>query len=249
MRTMLGVCLVGAGDRWSWSLVVAGGCLRAPPAARQPAASSTGRRARGLERAGHRRARRARRADASPRRSRARRGARARVSPRAGSLLPDGPAAASGRGRAVARWSAHARSRSIAHRACTASVTSAAGSSRRRRPTYRALLEAYAAGVNAGLAALGARAARVSRPARDTRAVEARGHDPDRARDVQHAAGPSGAFEATFGTLADTVPPAMYDFLTARGSEWDAPVDGRAASRGRRFPAPDVFDLRRITDA
>ena len=46
--------------------------------------------------------------------------------------------------------------------------------------------------------------------------------------------GRQAQFEATFGTLADTVPPAMYEFLTARGSEWDAPLNGD------RFPRPPI---------
>ena len=47
--------------------------------------------------------------------------------------------------------------------------------------------------------------------------------------------GRQAQFEATFGTLRDTLPPAMYDFLTARGSEWDAPVTG---GRFLRPPVP-----------
>ena len=55
--------------------------------------------------------------------------------------------------------------------------------------------------------------------------------------------GRQAAFEATFGTIADELPPAMYDFLTARGSEWDAPLVGEAFKRPP-IPGADIFDLR-----
>jgi penicillin amidase len=50
-------------------------------------------------------------------------------------------------------------------------------------------------------------------------------------------------FEATFGALRDALPPAMYAFLTAIGSEWDAPISGGRFTRPP-VPAADVFNLR-----
>lgn len=112
-------------------------------------------------------------------------------------------------------------------------------------PGYRAILTAYAEGVNAGLAAL---------------------HDvppeyvllnkrPEKWKPedtiltilamFNTLQGRQASFEAAFGTLADTMPPAMFDFLAARGSEWDAPVTGGRLPRPA-IPGANVFDLRTI---
>ena len=48
--------------------------------------------------------------------------------------------------------------------------------------------------------------------------------------------GRQAQFEMTFGSMRDTLPPPMYAFLTAIGSEWDAPITGG------RFTRPDVPD-------
>ena len=72
---------------------------------------------------------------------------------RAGPLLPDGPVAAPGGGRVVgAVWRGGARSRTGA-RGASVSAPSRGGSSKRRPADERAVIEAYARGVNAGLAA------------------------------------------------------------------------------------------------
>jgi penicillin amidase len=113
----------------------------------------------------------------------------------------------------------------------------------RATPEYRSVLEAYADGVNAGVAALAAAPVEYM--------VLRATPDPWRAEDsiltvlamFNTLQGRQAAFEASIGTLADTVPPAMFDFLAARGSEWDAPVTG---GRFLRPPIPDAatFDLR-----
>jgi penicillin amidase len=102
-------------------------------------------------------------------------------------------------------------------------------------PAYRALLEAYAAGVNAGLAALQA-------PPPEylvLRQTPAPWQPEDSILTILAMFGTlqgrQAQFEATFGTLADTVSPAMYAFLSARGSEWDAPITG---GRFLRPPIP-----------
>jgi penicillin amidase len=101
-------------------------------------------------------------------------------------------------------------------------------------PAYRSLLDAYAAGVNAGLAAMPA-------PPPEylvLRATPAPWKPEDSILTVLAMFGTlqgrQAQFEATFGTLADTLSPSMYAFLTARGSEWDAPVTGG------RFPRPPL---------
>lgn len=110
-------------------------------------------------------------------------------------------------------------------------------------PTYRAILQAYARGVNEGLGALGAAPIEYF--------VLGTSPEPWQVEDTVLTAlamfntlqGRQGLFEATFGTLADTLPPAMYDLLTARGSEWDAPMTGGRFPRPA-IPTADVFDLR-----
>jgi penicillin amidase len=105
---------------------------------------------------------------------------------------------------------------------------------------YRKVLEAYADGVNAGLASLAAapieyHVLRVS-PERwkpeDTILTLLAMFNTLQGRQAQ--------FEATFGTMRDALPSPVYDFLTARGSEWDAPVTG---GRFMRPPVPDARAL------
>jgi penicillin amidase len=116
----------------------------------------------------------------------------------------------------------------------------------RTSPAYRAILEAYAAGVNAGLRALAApppeylvlRQTPAPWMVEDTILTILAMFNTLQGRQAQ--------FEATIGTLAETMPPAFFDFLTARGSEWDAPVTGGRFARPP-IPGPDVYDLRTTT--
>jgi penicillin amidase len=54
-----------------------------------------------------------------------------------------------------------------------------------------------------------------------------------------------GEYEATLATMHDILPPAMVDFLTPRGSEWDAPLVGDAFEPPP-IPGADVYNLRAI---
>ncbi len=108
----------------------------------------------------------------------------------------------------------------------------------------RAYLEAYAAGVNAGLAALGAPpfeylALRVTpapwRPEDAALAslamfVTLQGNQPER--------------ESVVGLMRDLLPAGLASFLDSRGSEWDSPVEGGTFAT-LPLPGPDVFDLRK----
>ena len=93
-------------------------------------------------------------------------------------------------------------------------------------PAYRAILEAYAGGVNAGLASL--------HDVPPEYLVLNATPQPWKPEDTiltilamfNTLQGRQAAFEQSFGTLADTLPPPLYEFLAARGSEWDAPVTG-----------------------
>jgi penicillin G amidase len=107
----------------------------------------------------------------------------------------------------------------------------------------RALLEAYTAGVNAGLDALGARPFEYLMLRQDP---------------VRWSADDSllvvlsmfvtlqetdGAYESTLATMSEVLPPQMFAFMAPRGSEWDAPVVGDAFATAP-IPGPEVYDLR-----
>ena len=107
----------------------------------------------------------------------------------------------------------------------------------------RTILEAYTAGVNAGLQAL------------DTppfeylllRQTPAPWAQEDSLLVVLSMfvtlQDPDGEYEATLATMHDVLPQAMFDFLTPRGSEWDTPLVGDAFAVPP-IPGPDVYDLR-----
>ncbi|MFY9820595.1 MAG: penicillin acylase family protein [Thermoanaerobaculia bacterium] len=114
----------------------------------------------------------------------------------------------------------------------------------RAKPEDRALLEAYAAGVNAGLAALGDKpfeyVALLADPA------------PWKPEDSILAVmamflelnDGTGSREADLGVLQKRVPPGLFDFLAPRGTEWDAPLVGSAITPPP-IPGPEVLDLRK----
>jgi penicillin G amidase len=108
----------------------------------------------------------------------------------------------------------------------------------------QAVLAAYTEGVNAGLSALAEKpfeylALRVD-PA------------PWRIEDsilVVHAMffelhDEDGSWESDLGTLHDTLPREMFEFLAPPGTEWDAPLVGEAFA-APAIPGPEVFDLRK----
>ncbi len=110
---------------------------------------------------------------------------------------------------------------------------------------WRSVIDAYTAGVNGGLAALGAH------PFEYTLLGAA--PEPWRNEDAiltilamfNTLQGRQPAFERTVGQMRAALPAPLVRFLTVAGSEWDAPVSGRRASRPR-IPGPDVIDLRSI---
>ena len=107
-------------------------------------------------------------------------------------------------------------------------------------------LAAYARGVNAGLASLGARPCEYwllrTRP------------EPWLPEDIvlcvfamyldlQSA---DGDFESALGVVHDVLPSALAAFVAANGTTWDAPLVGPAFETPA-IPGPDVVDLRRAT--
>ena len=107
----------------------------------------------------------------------------------------------------------------------------------------RRLLEAYAAGANAGLAALW------SRPF-EYLLLRARPEPwiPEDSVLVNLAMfldlhDETGGHDAALGVMQDTLPTALFDFLAREGTEWDAPIEG-GPSPAVAIPGPDVVDLR-----
>ena len=111
-----------------------------------------------------------------------------------------------------------------------------------------ALLDAYAAGVNAGLDGLGARPFEYfilqSKPQPWTSedcilvgyAMFLTLNDERARRDVQR------------GLAHRILPPQVYHWMYPHGTEWDAPMQGDARPHAE-IPGPDVYDLRDSTRA
>jgi penicillin amidase len=107
----------------------------------------------------------------------------------------------------------------------------------------RALLDAYADGVNAGLAELG--------PAPPEYLLLRAEPRPWAAVDTMlvvlsmylELQDERGRRESDLGLMADLLPLELVEFLVPRGTEWDAPLVGEAFATPP-VPPPDVFDLR-----
>ncbi len=111
-------------------------------------------------------------------------------------------------------------------------------------PADQALIAAYAAGVNAGLAALSAppfeylllRTAPEPWRPEDTPLVVYAMY-----LDLQ---GQQWLRESARGVLRDSLPPELAAFLAPPGTEWDAPLQGEPFP-APPLPGPAIFDLRR----
>jgi len=107
----------------------------------------------------------------------------------------------------------------------------------------RALVEAYAAGVNRGLSSLGSNPFEYLLLRTDPApwlpedsilvllAMFIQLHDS------------SGRRESSIGVMHDVLPPKLVEFLLPRGTEWDAPLMGNPFPQPP-VPGPEVFDLR-----
>ncbi len=112
----------------------------------------------------------------------------------------------------------------------------------------QAILSAYTAGVNAGLAALGAppfeylalRVAPLPWREEDSLLCALAMY-----RDLQ---GRQAWHDSVLGLLRETLPPELAAFLAPVGTEWDAPVEGGAIPMPP-VPGPEVVDLRRAKPA
>jgi penicillin amidase len=110
-------------------------------------------------------------------------------------------------------------------------------------PADRELLDAYAAGANAGLQSLAA--------APFEYLVLRQTPQPWKPEDSLLVVlsmfvtlqDDDGSYEATLGTMQERLPAAMVEFLAPRGSEWDTPLIGPAFALPS-IPGADVYDLR-----
>lgn len=110
-------------------------------------------------------------------------------------------------------------------------------------PPEIALVRAYAEGVNAGLGSLKARPFEYML----LRVPPAPWLEEDTVLctlamfiTLQDSKGEN---ESALGVMRDVLPPALYDFLTPQGTEWDAPMVGAAVAQPP-IPGPEVLDLR-----
>ncbi len=107
----------------------------------------------------------------------------------------------------------------------------------------RALLDAYAAGVNAGLASLDAKPFEYY-----LLGVDPVPWQPEDSALVMFSMyldlqGNDFRDEVALGLMHDTLPPEMFAFLAPPGTEWDAPIQGEAFETPA-IPGPEVFDTR-----
>ncbi len=109
----------------------------------------------------------------------------------------------------------------------------------------RQLLDAYVEGVNAGLDALDAPPFEYL--VLGTEPKPWSGEDSLLAGYAMYLdlQGNGGHRESVYGLAHDLLPPALYEFLAARGTEWDAPIDGEMLATPA-IPAPEDFDLRAL---
>jgi penicillin amidase len=113
-------------------------------------------------------------------------------------------------------------------------------------PAEKALLDAYVAGVNAGLASLGSRPWEYQLLRSQPRAWTA--EDSLLAAFSMYLSlnDSTGSVERTRAALHETLPAEMFAFLHPYGTSWDAPLTG-GTWQAPPIPSADVFDLRKQT--
>lgn len=106
----------------------------------------------------------------------------------------------------------------------------------------RKVLDAYVAGVNAGLATLGAKPFEYILLRTEPAAWRAEDSVLVLLTMFIELQDDTGRHEAALGLMHDVLPEPLYDFLVPRGTEWDAPIVGGPVG-DPLMPGPDVFDL------
>lgn len=111
-------------------------------------------------------------------------------------------------------------------------------------PEYRAELDAYAAGVNAGLTALGAVPFEylALRTTPEPWTVEDSYLTAIAMSVTLQAA--QADYEETLGAMHDVLPAPLFEFLAGRSSDWETPIAGDPFPVPP-IPGPEVYDLRK----
>jgi penicillin G amidase len=112
-------------------------------------------------------------------------------------------------------------------------------------PAERDEFTAYADGVNAGLASLGAAPFEYLMLRTSPEAWRAEDSMLVLLSMWSTLQGGQFDYERTLGSLADHVPGPLFEFLAGRATDWEAPIDGPPLDVPP-VPGPDVFDLRRV---
>ena len=110
-------------------------------------------------------------------------------------------------------------------------------------PRDRAILDAYAAGVNAGLAALGEKPFEYLLLRQDPRAWRADDSLLVVLSMFITLQDTDGSYEAALATMSDVLPREMFAFMAPRGTDWDTPVVGEPFAIPP-IPGPDIYDVR-----
>ena len=110
-------------------------------------------------------------------------------------------------------------------------------------PGWRAMLEAYTAGVNSGLKQLRTAPFEYALLRQEPREWLVEDSVLVVLSMFITLQDPDGSYEATVGTMHDVLPEAMAQLLAPVGTEWDTPIVG-AALAVPPSPGPDVYDLR-----
>ncbi|HSC47839.1 MAG TPA: penicillin acylase family protein, partial [Gammaproteobacteria bacterium] len=114
----------------------------------------------------------------------------------------------------------------------------------RATPEQRAVLTAYSEGVNAGLKALGTWPFEYGVLLRRPRAWQP--EDSILVIDAMYfeLQDPADRRESNLAVMRELMTPALYRFLAVTGTQWDAPVSGKAPEMPP-IPGADVIDLRK----
>jgi len=107
----------------------------------------------------------------------------------------------------------------------------------------RALLETYAAGVNAGLAALASPPFEYLLLGSEPRPWAPEDAGLTVLAMYQVLQDPNGTRESALGVMRDVLPDPLFEFLAAPATRWDAPIVGGPLPVPP-IPGPEVFDVR-----
>ena len=110
-------------------------------------------------------------------------------------------------------------------------------------PEHRRIVNAYTDGVNAGLTSLGASPFEYLLLRQDPAPWKVEDSFLVILSMFVTLQDTDGSYESTLGTMHDLLPREMFEFLAPKGTEWDAPIDGKAFTVPP-IPGPDVYNLR-----